>query len=413
MAESRDRHGLHAVRPEEVKAQEETAPENEEQRADYKKQIRSHRFHVFLRRAILIAVLVFAVFGVYLYFAVRTYSGYEVQSETERADTAATHFLRYADGLLKYSNDGAFYTDLDNNLIWNQTYEMEHPKVDIADGYVAIGDISGMELFLLNEEGQQGRITTTIPIYDFSVAAQGTVAVLLRENNAFHLRLYDAAGSELASGQLYVENSGYPFALSISPDGKKLALASLTPTESAVKSVLTFYNFGSVGQNEPDNIVGTYTYEDLVIAELSFFSDDTLVAFGDREIQVYAGSQKPELRDTLPIAEEIKSIFYNDSYFGLIFNNEDEENTRRVEVYDKRCRNVLTKDFSMDYQTAELLSDHEVCIRNDYECKLIGLNGVERFSEQFDVPLDLIVEEHFGMYYTFVMEGATKRVRLT
>lgn len=397
----RERHGLHAVRENENK-----------ETPELKVRIRSHRRIVFLRTVLILAAVIGTILGVWFYFSYRTYEGFEVLSETERADTAATHFAEYADGLLKYSNDGAFYTDLDNNLIWNQTYEMEHPKIDISDRYVAIGDVGGMEIFVLNEAGQQGRITTTLPVYEFSVASQGTVAVLLAGTDDFVLKLFDAAGNELASGQLYVENSGYPLALSIAQDGRKLALASLNPTGSTMTSTVIFYNFGSVGQNEPDNIVGTYQYEDLVIAQLEFLSSDTLAAFGDREVQIYAGSQKPELKNTLAITEEIKSIFYNDSYFGLIFNNEDEENTRRLEVYDRRCRNVLTKDFTMDYTGAEFLNDNEVCIQNAYECKLIGLNGVERFSYQFDLPLEKVVHEHFGMYYTFVMEGTTRRVRL-
>ena len=403
MAE-KNRHGLHAVREEEIREAEKSP--------DFNAQIRSHRFKVFLRTVILIAALVGLVIGIICYFSYRSYSGYEVQSEYERTDTSATLFEEYAKGLLKYSNDGAFYTALDNTPIWNQTYEMEHPKADITESFVAIGDIGGTELFILNESGQQGKITTVLPIYKFSIAAQGTVAVLLSDKNDYYLKLFDAAGNELASGQLFVKNSGYPLALELAQDGKKLAIAAINPTGNSVQSEVTFYNFGSVGQNEPDNIVGTFSYEDLVIAQMSFMNADTLVVFGDKEVQVYTGAEKPELKSTLPVDKEIKSIFYNDMYFGLIFNNEDEENSRHLEVYDKHCKIVLDQDFQMDYEKVSFLKDNEICLQNDYECKLIGLNGVERFSVQFDVPLIKIVEEYFGMYYTFVLEGKTQKVRL-
>ncbi len=403
MAE-RNRHGLHAVREDEIK--------EIEQSSDFKAQIRSHRFKVFLRTIILIGALVGMIVGIVLYFRYRSYSDYEVQSEYERTDTAATLFEEYGEGLLKYSNDGAFYTTLDNTPIWNQTYEMEHPKADIAERYVAIGDIGGTELYILNEAGQQGKISTVLPIYQFSIAAQGTIAVLLADKNDYYLKLFDAAGNELASGQLYVKNSGYPMALALAQDGKKLAIASINPTGNSVQSEITFYNFGSVGQNEPDNIVGAFSYEDLVIAQMSFMNADTLAVFGDKEVQIYGGAEKPELKSTLPVDREIKSIFYNDTYFGLIFNNEDEENSRHLEIYDKHCKNALNQDFQMDYQKVYFLKDNEVCLQNDYECKLIGMNGVERFSAQFDVPLIRIVEEYVGMYYTFVLEGKTQKVRL-
>ncbi len=403
MAE-KNRHGLHAVREEEIK--------EVEQSPDLKVQIRSHRFKVFLRTIILIAALVGLVVGIVLYFSYRSYSDYEVQSEYERTDTSATLFEEYAKGLLKYSNDGAFYTGLDNTPIWNQTYEMEHPKADITESFVAIGDIGGTEIYILDESGQQGKISTVLPIYKFSVAAQGTIAVLLADKNDYYLKLFDATGNELASGQLFVKNSGYPIAMALAQDAKKLAIAAIDPTGHSVQSEITFYNFGSVGQNEPDNIVGTFTYEDLVIAQMSFMNADTLAVFGDKEVQIYAGAEKPELKSTLPIEKEIRSIFYNDTYFGLIFNNEDEENSRHLEIYDQYCKNVLDQDFRMDYEKVSFLKDNEICLQNDFECKLIGINGVERFLGQFDVPLIKIVEEYFGMYYTFVLEGKTQKVRL-
>ena len=388
MAE-KNRHGLHAVREEEIK--------EVEQSPDLKVQIRSHRFKVFLRTIILIAALVGLVVGIVLYFSYRSYSDYEVQSEYERTDTSATLFEEYAKGLLKYSNDGAFYTGLDNTPIWNQTYEMEHPKADITESFVAIGDIGGTEIYILDESGQQGKISTVLPIYKFSVAAQGTIAVLLADKNDYYLKLFDATGNELASGQLFVKNSGYPIAMALAQDAKKLAIAAIDPTGNSVQSEITFYNFGSVGQNEPDNIVGTFTYEDLVIAQMSFMNADTLAVFGDKEVQIYADAEKPELKSTLPIEKEIRSIFYNDTYFGLIFNNEDEENSRHLEIYDQHCKNVLDQDFRMDYEKVSFLKDNEICLQNDFECKLIGINGVERFLGQFDVPLIKIVEEYFGM----------------
>ncbi len=40
-----------------------------------------------------------------------------------------------------------------------------------------------------------------------------------------------------------------------------------------VSTIVSFYNFGSVGQNEIDNNVGTYTYEDVLVPEIAYVSD--------------------------------------------------------------------------------------------------------------------------------------------
>ncbi len=365
-----------------------------------------------MRTFILIALVVGTVIFLYRYFTYREYTDFVVRTQEDRSDTPATRFAQFSGGMLKYSNDGAFFTSADGELIWNQTFEMENPEVDIREGYVAIGDIGGNDLFLIDKEGNRGHLETTIPIYAFSVARQGTAAVLLAGENEYFLRLYDAKAKELAAGELFIRNSGYPISLSISPEGKKLAVSSVIPTGREVSSTITFYNFGAVGQNEEDHIVGTYQYEDLVIPEISFLTEDMLVAFGDSKVLLLSGSQKPEPSGEVVVEEEIRSVFYDEKNFGLILNNGDVENSRRIEVYDRKGRPQMSKDFIMDYDKAYFLPDGEIVVQSDLECAIFNKHGVEHFHYIFDEKLLGIVPEYLGIFYTFLTEGSTLKVRL-
>ncbi len=392
--------------------QENTDREAEQLKNEIHARIHRHRRWVFVRTLLLIVLILGALYFLYHTFTYREYRDFVEKSVEDRSDTPATKFVHFSDGILKYSNDGAFFTSSENELVWNQTFEMENPIVDIRDGYVAIGDVGGTELYLIDKEGNRGHLSTTIPIYAFSIASQGTTAVLLSGDNEYYLRIYDADAKELASGELFVRNSGYPVSLSISPGGKKLALASIVPTGREVSTTLTFYNFGSVGQNEEDNIVGTYQYERLVVPEISFLTEELLAAFGDDRVLLFTGAQKPTPSEEIPVEEEIRSVFYEKNHFGLIVNSNDEENSRHMAVYDRRGRLVMEKDFTMDYDTVEFLPNGEILVRNDYECALFNLQGVERFRYTFDEKLLAVLPEQLGIYYTFLMEGSTKKVRL-
>lgn len=44
--------------------------------------------------------------------------------------------------------------------------------------------------------------------------------------------------------------------------------------EGSVKSTIAFYNYGTVGQNEIDHCVGVNNYDDMVIPEMEFTSND-------------------------------------------------------------------------------------------------------------------------------------------
>ena len=88
--------------------------------------------------------------GTGLFMALRHYESYDVLTSKSRADTEATHFADFKGNILKYSNDGAFYTDTANELIWNQTYEMDHPVVQTRGNYIAIYELNGTQVYILD-----------------------------------------------------------------------------------------------------------------------------------------------------------------------------------------------------------------------------------------------------------------------
>ena len=108
-----------------------------------------------------------------------------------------------------------------------------------------------------------------------------------------YLQLYDKSGGQLASGELHVQNSGYPLDVALSENGEKLAVSMLDINGGSVKTVIAFYNFGTVGQNSIDKIVSSYSYADMVIPQIRYLAEDTMVAFGDNRVILFTGAQKP------------------------------------------------------------------------------------------------------------------------
>ena len=107
---------------------------------EYKQKIREHRLKLLRRGMITAGVVLLLAAGVGLFMAFRQYTSYDILGSVERSDTEATRFVEFQGNILKYSNDGAFYTDTSNELIWNQTYEMSNPSIDICEEYLTIYD---------------------------------------------------------------------------------------------------------------------------------------------------------------------------------------------------------------------------------------------------------------------------------
>ncbi len=396
--EEKKRNGLHTV--------------EESDMEEYREKLRTHRRKIIKRTAVVLVACLAVITGVGLFLALRHYEAYDVRFSVARSDTEATIFEEFCGNILKYSNDGAFYTDTSNELIWNQTYEMSSPQIDICGDYLAIYDKKGTRIYILTPEGLQGSIETTMPIMQVCVAEQGVVAVLMQNEGAGHLALYDRSGENLASGAIYGEKGGYPIAIALSHDAIKLAVSMLDINDAGIKSTIAFYNYSSVGQNEIDNCVGVSTFEDMVIPEMEFTADESMIAFGDTKLIFFEGGQRPQVAEEIPLEKQAQSIFYNEKYIGVVTSNEGEKVTRHIMVYNTRGRLLLEQDIDMEYESIEFLSSNEICIRSRTVCDIYTLGGIYKFHYEFPEELYKVIPGVSGLNYTFVLSDATEKVRL-
>ena len=379
---------------------------------EFERQLREHRMNVLKRTIVAAVAILLLVGGTALYMSLRQYTGYDIRASVERSDTKATQFREFQGNILKYSNDGASYTGHDNEMIWNQTYEMSNPTVDICGGYLVIYDKKGKDIYILNKKGLLHNIETNHPITQVSIAAQGTIAVLMDNQSRGLLSLYDKEGNVLVNGAIHSEKGGYPVAIALSDDGIKLGVSILNVKEGVVKSTLAFYNFGTVGENAIDHMVSVTTYDDMFIPELDFVSEEYMLAIADTGIMVFEGTQTPKEAARIEFMEEVKSVFHNKNYIGVISANNDEEIHNIIRIYDLKGKKVMEESTDVEYSRAELLSSNEVCIANRTICDIYTIRGVYKFHYEFEEELYSVISGGSALNYTFILDGITEQVRL-
>ena len=91
-----------------------------------------------------------------------------------------------------------------------------------------------------------GTIHTMLPIHSIAASENGEVAVIMNDSKVTWVRLYTARGKEIAYIVRSMEENGYPIAAAVSPDGKTLCLSSVQMSNTAVKSNVSFYDFGKM-----------------------------------------------------------------------------------------------------------------------------------------------------------------------
>lgn len=389
-----------------------TVDSGSEELEELEEKIRKHRKQTMHRAVAVILVLAAIIAGIQLWSVLRSYNAFEIRSSSERRDNASAKYESFMGNLLEYNNDGMVCRDADDELVWNQSFEMSSPALAKCENYLAVYDRGGTSIYIMNVDGLVRKIETSMPVSRVCIANQGTVAVLMKEEHISYVKIYDRKGKELANGEFFEETHSFPVDIAFSSDARKLAVDMLDVTDGTVSSTISFYNFGSVGQNEIDNNVGTYSYEDMFISEIAYVGNDRMLAVGDSELIIFEGDQKPAPAEEIKFEKEIQSVFYNQEYIGIAYSDPDKESSWHIQVYDMNGKTVMENDTEIAYNRIEFLDNNEICVRDAYHCELYTIHSIRKFSYTFDNELYKVLSGNDNQTYTFVMKGERDEVRL-
>ncbi len=382
-----------------------------EDESGFQKKINKHKLTFFYRTLLFLLICAAAITIVLLQYNNKIYTDYEIISTNKFGAASGTTSLRLGSRVLTYSKDGAYCTDYDGTVLWNQTYEMQSPIVKTCNDVVAIADYNGSIIYILNSEKQLGTVSTNLPIRNLTVAQNGVVAAVLEDEKVTWIYGYDASGKELFKFHTTMDKFGYPISVSLSEDAMLCVVSYIYMDAGLLKSSVAFYNFNEYGKNQINNLVGGYDYTDTVIPYVQFMNQSTVFAVGDDSLMFYSGSQKPELLSVYYFNTEIQGVYYNEDYVGTVFFNESGSDRYRLEIYDKLGERVTTKSFNIDY-TDIVFHEDSYIIYNEKECMVGTMNDVEKFNGKFDKAVTLLIPEKRKYQYLLLNADSLDTIQL-
>lgn len=381
------------------------------QRIHYKEKIKSHKFTIFYRVILVLVLVIAAAMALRIQWKNKIYTENVVISSVEITTQQNSTLIPFSGYILSYSKDGANCIDAKGNAVWNETFEMQNPMIDVCQNVAAIGDYNGRNIYVMNTSGLMGQITTNKPLRDFCVSANGVVAAVLDDADVTLIYLYDTQGQELVHFRTTMEESGYPFSVSISPDGKLVCVSYLFVDSGEMKSSVAFYNFGAVGQNNTDNYVSGYDYLDVVVGYTRFLDTKTAFAVSDDRIMFFAGAQKPVSIAECLLSEDVQKIHYGQDYVGLIFNSTNSSNRYRLDVYNKSGQLTSSIDFDIEYSDIVFAED-QIIIYNESECRVYNMNGVQKYAGMFDKAVYVLIPTSSSYKYILVTADSIDTIEL-
>ena len=385
--------------------------QDEEYRISYREKIKSHKFTIFYRTTLVIVLILAIIAALYIQWKNKIYTQMTVTASAEIHITQDANLLPFAGYLLTYSKDGASCMDIKGNAVWNQTFEMQNPMVDICQNVVAIGDYNGRNIYVMDTGGVMGNITTNKPMRNFCVASNGVVAAVLDDSDTTWIYLYDSQGKELVYFRTTMKDSGYPVSVSISPNAQLVCVSYLFVDSGQMKSSVAFYNFGDVGQNSTNNYVSGYDYLDVIVPLTGFMDNRSLFAVSDDRIMFYSGAQKPVIASASLISDSVQSVYYGDEYVGLVFISTESSNRYRLDVYHKSGEFRQSIEFDMEY-TDILFQRDQIIIYNETECSIYNSNGTEKYSGPFEQTVLVLIPQSNSYRYMIVTPDSIDTVEL-
>ncbi|MCR5687360.1 MAG: DUF5711 family protein [Lachnospiraceae bacterium] len=377
---------------------------------DFEKKIRRHRRSIFYRIIIGIAIVIAVIASAFYNYQKMVYTDYDVLKKRTYMGASNARYMKFGENVLRYSQDGASALNISDD-IWNETFEMQNPLVDVCGDYVAIGDYMGTTIYVYNSAGLQGTIDTSTPLKRFCVSGNGNVAVVLEDNEVTWIKLYDVNGTNIANDRTTMSKSGYPVSIDISEDGILLAVSYLFVDSGVLSTSVAYYNFGAVGQNEVDNLVSGYNYSGTVVSYVSFINPDTSFALGDNRFTIFKGSEKPESIFEKELDKEILSVFSNESMIALVYENEMGEHKYTAEVYDDKGNIITTQGFDMDYSNMCLYRDLLI-IYNSEACQIYNTSGLKKFDGTFSSSALAVIPETGRSKYLIVYSDSMEEIKL-
>ena len=336
----------------------------------------------YIAASIIVAIIAVLGIGISIYIKNISYSEFEVLSTSKTTDSVDTQYIYFQDKLLKYSTDGVSYLDTKGAAIWSEAYNLKTPQVATSDNYIAVGDIGGNTVYLFNEKGKVIHYDFDYPIIDFEVANQGVVAATLENGVNSVISMRDKNGEVVLDAQRQAENTGFPLGIALSKDAQKLAVSYITIDGITSQNTLAFHNF-SIQKAAIGTWNGSY-FGDTVFPQIEFVDNDTVCAFGDNKIIIYAMRNRPSIKAEIPVEDEIKSVFYSDKYIGFITMNSGADVTESytINVYSLAGKSILKKGFSMDYESVKF-DGNDIILVGDHECSIYKTNGNQKFYGSF------------------------------
>lgn len=378
---------------------------------EYNKKLKRYRVGKVAAVIMVLAILV-GILALYN-FRIKTkkYEKYEVIETVSIQNIDNANWANLGEDILYYTTDGVMCMDEKGEVIWNKSYELEYPIVDICQSTGAIAEYNGTEIHLVSNKTPIEVIDTGMPIKSFSVSKVGVIAVVLEDGEVTWIKVLDARGEVISSFKTTLDESGYPVCVELSDDGMLLAVSYIYTEEAQLRSRVAFYNFGEIGQNKSEMLVSGYDYSNTIVPYVKFIDEDIAFSAADNRLSLYKGDEIPLHNGEIILNDMVQAVYPLDDKVALLFYSQDEKAKYQLNIYDDEATLTESIYFDMDYNEI-IIDGSNIIIYNDREISIWNSKGKQIYSGTYARVIDKILITEGRMRYVIISGDSLERIKL-
>jgi len=347
---------------------------------------------------VLLALLVVAAllaYGAYYYYTSNMTEEYSVLWERRQEGLTGTvetfkGYESFADGVIKYTKDGAEYVDHDGRVIWERSYQLNSPVISVSNTHAVIADQGGTSIYIFSKDILTGTSETILPISLVRVSDNGIVYAVLNDSEAEYITAFREDGSAIdLSVKSIVTGDGYPFDISVSPDGSELLTSYAGIENGQIINNVVFRNFSSVGQNEDARrIVGGFSdeFEGHLAGRVHFSTNDSSQAFYDGGVVFFSTKvlNTPEVLEHVRFDDRIDRIDCSKDLVAVMLDTDNGDGYfSKLVIYSNK--GVKLGETDLDYRYTDMcITGKCVAVSDSVNIRVYSKRGVLRAALQYD-----------------------------
>jgi hypothetical protein len=282
---------------------------------------------------------------------------------------AGTSFYSYDSRFFYFcTKDGVKYVASDGNIKWQEIFNLSKPLMAARGDTVAMGEAKGKHIYVFNGNGPLFDAAFDEPALFFSVNKSGYLAVILKLDKGYEVRVYYRQGDEPIYRNVLRDPLMQPMAVDISDDGRYVALALLDISLRMSSRASFYYVNAKDAYATADGLFAWEDFPNQLIGCIQFMDKNNALVVTDTQINCYRPDENHSLAEqwTLPMRNRIDYLaFYNGSRFAFttgdkLLNTDNAAEPGTVYIYG--INGECTGEFNLGRKATYLSMGHDAVL---------------------------------------------------